>query len=547
MRTRLLPKTGRLALSLALVLTLLVMPITASATDGSAASAAAYAPDRVLVGFKPGTPAKNVAAAHASLGAKVQGRIPQIGVEIVEVPSGRSVHGMIKMYLKNPNVQFAEPDYLATVASVIPDDPLYRRQWGHEYVNTAPAWGVTTGSTNVTIAILDTGLDLTHPDLAGRLVPGYDFVNRDTDPTDDHGHGTRVTGIAAATGNNGLGVAGVDWNARVMPVKVLDASGVGAWSAISQGIIFAADNGAQVVNMSLAGPRADTLHSALKYAHSKGCTLVAASGNSGTDVPYYPAVYPEVIAVGSVVLDSLSTFSNYGPHLDVVAPGETIETTVRGGTYGRFTGTSAAAPWVSGLAALLYGASPGASPDAVRAAITSSARDLGAPGRDDFYGWGLIDAAGAFSAIGAGGAPIATEPPTGEPAPEPQPEPEPEPAPEPTPVSDPEPEPTAPVDTTPPVVSISSPADGSTVSGLVTIRADASDDVGVVRVEFYVNGSLQGTSTSAEYSTNWNTRKLSGEYTLTAIAYDAAGNAGTSTLVRVTVGTAEKTPPGKKK
>jgi thermitase len=185
------------------------------------------------------------------------------------LPAGRSAEGLIKMYEKNPNVVFAEPDYLAT-ALFEPNDPLYWRQWGHEYVKSTPAWDVTTGSSSVTIAVLDTGLDLSHPELSGRLVAGYDFVNVDSDPSDDHGHGTRVTGIAAATGNNGIGVAGMDWRAGVMPVKVLNASGVGSWSAISRGIIYAADNGAQVINMSLGGPKADTLHSAIKYAYDKG-------------------------------------------------------------------------------------------------------------------------------------------------------------------------------------------------------------------------------------------------------------------------------------
>jgi thermitase len=280
---------------------------------------------------------------------------------------------------------------------------------------------------------------------------------------------------------------------------------------------------------------------------TKGCTLVAASGNDGTDVPFYPAVYPEVMAVGSVIEDTLSTFSNYGAHLEVVAPGQTIETIAPGGVYGRITGTSAAAPWVSGLAALLYGASPGTNPDAVRKAMTSSARDLGAPGRDDYYGWGLIDAAGALAAIGAGSPPVAPEPapePSAEPAPEPTPEPDPEPAPAPEPEPAPEP---APIDDVAPSVAIVSPADGSTVSGTVTVRAEATDNTGISRVEFYANGVLIGTSNSAPYSTNWNTRKLSGQYTLTAVAVDSSSNSATSSSVTVTVAEPVKNTPPKKK
>jgi hypothetical protein len=199
-----------------------------------------YLSDQILVGFKPGTPAWDRAGSHASLGDQGEGRIPEIDVEIVEVPKGRSVEGLIKMYEKNPNVVFAEPDYVATL-EMTPDDPKYPEQWAHPYVNTPAAWDMNSGSTSVTIAVLDTGLDMTHPEIAARVVSGYDFVNGDTDPSDDHGHGTRVTGLAAATGNNTMGVAGMDWNARIMPVKVMSASGTGSISALAKGITYAAD------------------------------------------------------------------------------------------------------------------------------------------------------------------------------------------------------------------------------------------------------------------------------------------------------------------
>lgn len=534
----------RIALTLALVFALTSIPLASAGAGGGQPAVAEHVPDRVLVGFKPGTPGKAVAAAHAAAGAKVEGRIPQIGVDIMKVPKGRTVHGLIKMYEKNPNVVFAEPDYIATV-EMTPDDPKYPEQWAHPYVNTPAAWGTNSGSASVTIAVLDTGLDITHPEISDRVVSGYDFVNGDADPSDDHGHGTRVTGLAAATGNNARGVAGMDWNARIMPVKVMNSSGTGSWSTVARGLTYATDNGANVINMSIGGPASSTLQSAVQYAYGKGVTLCAAAGNGGTEYVEYPAAYPEVIAVGSVWKDRLSSFSSYGSQLSVVAPGEGVWTIERGGGYRASAGTSAATPFVAGLAALLHAAKPGISPVEVEAAITRTARDLGDPGWDKYFGWGHIDAAAALAAIGT---PTPSDPePATPPAEDSAPEPVPAPDPEPEPVADPTPSPATPVDTIAPVVSISSPTSGSTVSGVVTIRAEAGDDVGVVRVEFYVNGSLLGTSTSPGYSINWNTKKLSGEYTLTAVAYDAAGNAGTSSPVKVMVGTAQKTPPAKKK
>jgi thermitase len=539
----------KLLVATLLALSLTIGPLASAGAFGPGDTADALVPGQILVQFKPGTAAWDRAGLHASLGVKSKGTIPQIDVEIVGVPAGRSAEGLIRMYEKNPNVVFAEPDGLMQETAV-PNDPYFTRQWAHSYVRTPAAWDVTTGSNAVTIAVLDTGVELSHPDLAGRIVPGFDFINNDNDPSDDRGHGTRVTGIAAATGNNGMGVAGMDWNSRIMPVKVLDSTGNGSWSAISAGVTYAADKGAQVINMSLGGTSSSsTLQSAVRYAYGKGCTVVAATGNESSEVPLYPAAYTEVIAVGSVYKDVISSFSNYGAHVELVAPGDTIDSIAPGGGYGRITGTSAATPFVSGLAALLYSAKPGIQPAEVRAAMKASARDLGAAGWDKYYGWGHIDAAAALAAIGAGAPAPAPEPTVDEPVvsePAPEPVPEPAPAPEPAPEA-PSPEP-IPEDRVAPSVQIVSPTDGSTVSGLVTVRAEATDSSGITRVEFYANGILIGTSNSAPYSMNWNTKKLSGQYVLTAVAVDTASNSATSAVVIVTVGEAVKNvPPPKKK
>lgn len=528
-RTSRNPVLSILILSL---VTALAWPATfasAGTPSASGGSKAQYSADRFLVKFKPGTPGARIASINRSEGVVQRANIHQIGVRVLNVPKGKTVEDMVARYAKNPNVSFAEPDYVAS-ATTVPDDPYFTRQSGARQINAPAAWDKTTGDSGVTIAILDTGLDMTHPDIADRWIPGADFVEGDGDPADDGGHGTRVTGIAAATGNNQTGVAGVDWQARIMPVKVLDNEGNGTWSTAAQGITFAADNGARVLNMSFSGTSdSETLHSAVQYAFAKGCVIVATSGNDGIELTKYPCSYPEVLAVGSAnASEGVSSFSTYGSHLDVVAPGEGIDTTAINGRYGLFTGTSAAAPFVSGVAALMLAVRPDAAPADVMAAIRASARDLGEPGWDKFYGWGHLDAAAAVAAIAETTPTVPSEDPV--------------PVPEPTPTPVP-----APGDSTAPSVSITRPTDGESVSGSVSIDVSASDDTGIARVEFYADDVLIGASTAAPYSVRWNARKLTGGHVLYALAYDEAGNCGRSADAFVTVSRVARSKPSRSK
>ena len=275
--------------------------------------------------------------------------------------------------------------------------------------------GFNTGSAAVTIAIVDSGVDLGHPDLAGKLVPGTDIVNNDNDPQDDNGHGTHVAGIAAAMTNNLVGVAGVSWGARIMPVKVLDALGGGSTSNVAAGIVWAADHNADVINLSLGcgilscpDPPV-TLGNAIEYAYGKGITLVAAAGNLGTSFVYYPARFPHVIAVAATdQLDTHWTLSNFGPEVDVSAPGVQIYSTYRGNIYRYLDGTSMSSAFVSGLAAILRGLPTYVSPDQVADIIDSTALDLGTPGKDDLYGFGLIQMDAAIMAFQATPTPTPT-------------------------------------------------------------------------------------------------------------------------------------------
>jgi thermitase len=310
----------------------------------------------------------------------------------------------------HPGVMYAEPNYYAYASDVIPNDPGWVYQYNMVAIHAPAGWDWTTGSGWVNIAILDTGVDLYHPDLMYKNLPGWDFVNNDSIPQDDNGHGTHVAGIAAASSNNGIGVAGVNWGANILPVKVLNSSGGGTYANVAAGITWATDHGAQVINLSLGGSFPSlVLENAVNYAYDRGVILVAATGNAGVGSVLYPAAYPPVIAVAAT--DSTNTrasFSNYGPQVDVAAPGASIYSAFPGGGYGYRSGTSMAAPHVSGLAAILRGI-PGNGPARTRMLIESTSLDLGAPGWDVYYGYGLIQMDAAIQQAWPMATPTATQ------------------------------------------------------------------------------------------------------------------------------------------
>ena len=283
-----------------------------------------------------------------------------------------------------------EPNFLLQAADTIPNDPDWGLQYGLINIHAPQGWDLSTGSSSVSIAIVDTGVDLNHLDLAGKLVAGYDFVNNDANPQDDNGHGTHVAGIAAASTNNALGIAGITWGARIMPVKVLNASGEGTYANTATGVIWAVDHGAQVINLSLGGTGpSSVLEDAINYAHSKGAVIVAAAGNGGKNFVFYPARYPNVIAVARTDSSNNWDGSNYGPEVDLAAPGTSIYSTVIGG-YDYKSGSSMATGFVSGLAAILKGVSNGTSPDTIESQMESTALDIEFAGWDEYTGAGLI-------------------------------------------------------------------------------------------------------------------------------------------------------------
>jgi len=279
---------------------------------------------------------------------------------------------------------------------VYPNDPYYGSQWGLTRVRAPEAWALSTGQ-GVLIAVLDTGTDYTHPDLSGKVRTDIDrdFVNNDDDAMDDNGHGTHVSGIAAAATNNSRGVAGMGWDASILPVKVMDSNGSGNSSLLATGIYYAADHGARVINMSLGGLYScpSDLQTAVDYAYSRGVLLVAAAGNNGANRTVFPANCAHVLGVAATgYYDTLASFSVTGTHVSVAAPGEDIYSTLRYGGYGDMDGTSMATPFVAGLAALVYARFPTYTPDQAASAILDNAQDLGSTGWDIYYGCGRIDA-----------------------------------------------------------------------------------------------------------------------------------------------------------
>ncbi len=317
------------------------------------------------------------------------------------------------------------------VSERIPNDPHYRLLWALPAIQATWAWAYSTGDPSIIIAILDTGVELEHPDLQSKLwtnsdeipgngldddangfvddVHGYDFWNDDADPRDDHEHGTHVAGIAAAATDNEIGIAALGWNSSLMPLKTQNFDGIGTTNELTEAIIYAVDNGASVINISVGQELTlcpSTLQAAIDYADSHGVLVIASVGNQdeNPDKDFYPAACNNVLGVAATGQQDIRIGSDLGFYVDVTAPGNGIYSTLRGGSYGYRSGTSMAAPLVSGLAALLYAHYPHYSDQQVAWAILSHAKDLGDPGKDVRFGWGRIRADQALF-LGASGTP----------------------------------------------------------------------------------------------------------------------------------------------
>jgi thermitase len=545
-----------------------------------------YAPGRLLVKFKAGTTVGEVKSFIAGGGATESSSIDKIGLHVLALPEGADEHAVARSFRSQRCVEFVEVDAYLPPSDVATSDPYAASQWHLAKIAAPAAWSTTTGAASVVVAVLDTGVDGAHPDLAPHLVAGWNTFDNTADSSDVVGHGTEVAGAAAAVGDNGLGVAGVCWNASIMPIRVSDQFGGGYASTIANGLVWAADHGARVANVSYAVSGIASVASAAQYFQGKGGVVCVSSGNSGSydaspDNPY-------LLTVGATdAADVVASWSSTGNNVDLCGPGVGIWTTTRGGGYAAVSGTSFSSPIVAGVAALVISANPTLSPQQVAAAVMQSSDDLGAAGWDATYGMGRVNAASALTVAGqpstlslptatfvtpSAGATLSgtasVQVSAGGPA-------------SPSSVTlsldgavlansasatstfswDTTTASKGPhslsatvrdarglsasstvsvnVDNTapnaPPSVVITSPKTGAKTSKTVYVYVAASDDVGVKKVELYVDGTLTSTATASPFTTKWavNGKTPSGAHTLVCKAYDAAGAVGSSAPVSV--------------
>jgi len=475
-------------------------------------AATEFAPGRILVEPLAGLTDDEFAKDLKIHGAGKASKLGQSNIHVIEVPHG-SEKAIANKLKHNPHFKFAELDQRVEIAATT-NDPYLGSEWHINKIGANTAWDKTQGA-GVIIAILDSGVDSSHPDLKPHIVAGYNTFDHNTDTSDICGHGTQVAGSAAATMNNAAGVAGVAGNAKIMPVRIgymLNGSCTGYYSSIASGITYAADHGARIANISYAYlPTSSAVISAANYMKSKGGLVFASAGNYNRDEGFTPT--DSMISVSATDSnDNRSSFSSYGAFVSLSAPGSGIYTTQRGGGYGAVNGTSFSSPVAAAVAALVMSANPSLTSTQVQNILFNTAVDLGARGRDIYFGYGRVNAAAAVAA--AGGSSI-----TG-------------------------PVPTTPSDTTRPTVAIASPSASSTVSGTATVAVNASDNVGVTRVDLKVGSTVIASDTAAPFSFAWDTKGVvNGMATLTAVAYDAAGNVQTSSPVSVNVANTTTTVP----
>lgn len=357
-----------------------------------------YDPERIAVTVEQRASPRKVAAAFAAAGVEVEQAIRPINAYLVRVAPERQAEA-VRALRSSPVIARAGPEVVSHAQDTTPNDSEWPSQAGLRVVGFPRVWDTSRGSSRVIVAVIDTGVDPNQPDLRGAVVAGANLIDPTAPPRDDHGHGTAVAGIIAARTNNGQGMAGVCWFCLVLPVKVLDRSGSGDDTRIAAGIVWAVDHGARVLNLSLGGPGdSPELQAALAYAAYKGAIVVAAAGNSGTTMPFYPAADVNALSVAATTTtDHAYKWSNYGSWVDVAAPGCNVAPALSGG-YGVFCGTSSATPIVSGLAALALSVQPSATPAGIRQAIEQAAAPL-----TGFVQFGRVAAPGALAALGETG------------------------------------------------------------------------------------------------------------------------------------------------
>ena len=473
-----------------------------------------FVPGRLLVKYRPNVSSRLGNELMMATGAREDRELAGLRVKVIDLPAETDEESYAEALRSRPEIEFVEPDYICyPVNDMVPDDPLYASQWHLRAVSCPAAWGMTSGSDQVTIAMCDTGVDSTHPDLASKLLPGWNVVDNNTDTSPVYAHGTWTSGTAAATGNNGIGVAAPALDCRILPIRVSDSSnGSALLSDLAAGVVWAADHGARVVNVSYEGATSETLSDAGAYLQSKGGVLVMAAGNTGG---YYAGSdSPYITVVGATDQnDGLAAFSRTGPLVDLSAPGLGILTTGLDGTYQQVSGTSFSAPIVAGAVGLMLSVNPLLTPAQVDTILKVTADDLGPSGWDPGYGWGRLNVGRAIKVIEdtlAGAS-----------------------------------------DTTLPAVGFLQPQVGGPNSGVIGIssgelvQVNALDDRGVADVSLFVDDALIGSDSIAPYTFYANTSSFAdgSQHVVTAVATDEAGNSRTLALTATAKAGFDVTPP----
>jgi thermitase len=450
------------------------------------------APVRLIVGTKSGADTTAPLRTVSSLGVQAldtagpaQQAMSALRAQTLQVSKARS-DKVIAALRSDPTVAYVEIDHVRKASDVTPNDPMYTD--GHQVevdqVRLPAAWETTTGGA-VKVAVLDTGVTKVG-DLAGAVIAGWNYVGNSSNTTDDYGHGTTVASIVAARGNNDTGMAGGCWSCVILPVKVLDKNGSGFDSNIAKGVVYAADKGAQIINMSLGGTGySKTLSEAVAYANRKGVLVVAAAGNAGNTTKMYPAALTDVVAVGATAKgsDNRAKFSSYNKAgdtwVDMAAPGVITGMDRFGAYHTDEEGTSFAAPMVAGAAGLIKTVHPGYTGWSLQRALLSSARPISTTGWSKY---GMLDAAKALT--------ITT-------------------------------------DVTPPTISgVSAPGSGSRNHGTITVTPTgiADNASGIRNVYLYADGVYKAQDFTAPYSLKYNSAGRNGTVKLQIRVYDKAGN-----------------------
>ena len=485
-----------------LVLGLSAMVFALTFTTSRAGETGYWAKSRILVQTRAGLDDTQLQKILSRHGGRSGRRMKNIQTHVVQLPADADERVAVELLLRNPHIKSAEIDKLVSPEQT-GNDTYYKSAWHLPKIQAPAAWDASLG-TGVTIAILDSGIDGSHPDLQGKLVAGWNIYDNNSNTADVYGHGTKVAGSAAAASNNGTGVTGVAWNAKLMPVRISDTAGYAFFSTISEGVYWAADHGAKVVNISYAVQGSASVQAAANYLRSKGGIVVNSAGNTGAaDNTLANSALITVSATGAS--DARPSWSSFGSYVDVSAPGAGIWTTVRGGGYAAVSGTSFSSPITAGVVALMMSANTALKPTELENILKTTALDIGVAGTDDYYGTGRINAAAAVQkAVSLKGAP--------------------------------------PTDVTAPAVAITSPGAG-TVQGVVPVNVSATDSGGVGRVDLLANGALVATDVTLPYSFSWDTASLpDGLASLVARAYDSVGNVGTSASLSVTIANSATAP-----